>query len=248
MGTLKTEKEASGAWRREVKYLISDSEAEVLKKRFSFLLRTDPHAEVRQGYFVRSLYFDDDQLSAYDQKIAGTDYRKKYRIRIYNMRDDVIMLERKRKEGDGIQKVSAPLTVPDLNRILQGDYECLLSGEDRLYRDFYADLRSCRLHPVVTVDYERIPFVSPYGDVRLTIDSRIRCLEAAGSLFDGGKPSYEVSDPGTRILEVKYTQYLPDMIRDLLQIGSCVEIAASKYVMSLQKMRRLTSAQGFTEG
>ena len=69
-------KEPAIPWRHEMKYLISDMEAEALKKRLGFLMRLDPHVSGKQGYFIRSLYFDDDRGSAIEEKDAGVFYRK----------------------------------------------------------------------------------------------------------------------------------------------------------------------------
>ena len=41
-------------------------------------------------YHIRSLYFDDVYETALKDKVAGTDERCKYRVRIYNYNDSVI--------------------------------------------------------------------------------------------------------------------------------------------------------------
>ena len=68
-------------FRNERKYLISDSEKELLRLRMKPFLKLDPHAG-EGGYMIRSLYFDDYWNSAYEEKEAGVLMRKKYRIRI----------------------------------------------------------------------------------------------------------------------------------------------------------------------
>ena len=62
------------------------------------------------GYSIRSLYFDDADYTAYEEKMVGTAVRKKYRIRIYNYDDNVIKLECKEKQGSYIYKRSAALS------------------------------------------------------------------------------------------------------------------------------------------
>lgn len=230
-------KEPAIPWRHEMKYLISDMEAEALKKRLGFLMRLDPHVSGKQGYFIRSLYFDDDRGSAIEEKDAGVFYRKKYRIRIYNCSRDILFLERKRKEGAYIQKASARLSEEEYLRLMNGESGFLLGHRERVCMDFYTDLSAKRLHPVIIVDYERVPFICQAGTVRITFDSHVRAAAPYGGLFDSGLPAYEVLDPGTQILEVKYTEFLPEEIRCLLQINSSVQISASKYVLCLEKRR-----------
>lgn len=234
-------------WRHELKYLISDSEVYVLNRRFSQLLSLDSHATGNK-YFIRSLYFDDEKGTALNDKTAGTFYRKKYRIRIYNLSDNVIMLERKRKEGTYIQKTSTGLSRIELENILSGNYSFLLNRNDRLCREFYIELVSKRLHPVIIVDYDRIPYVYKYGDVRLTFDYNLKATAACGNMFDLEEPSFDVLEPGTQILEVKYTEYLPDIIRDLLKVDASIQVSASKYVMCLEKRKDISSRRNFSEG
>lgn len=83
-------------FRHELKYLISESEAEVIKNRIKVIMHTDKHAGP-DGYSIRSLYFDDIMDTALVEKDSGVSSRHKYRIRIYNYSDNVIMLERKKK-------------------------------------------------------------------------------------------------------------------------------------------------------
>ena len=75
---------------------------------------------------IRSLYFDDYWNSAYNEKMAGVDFRKKYRIRIYNCQDSHIKLERKIKLSNYIHKDSASITRQEFDWITEGRYDFLL--------------------------------------------------------------------------------------------------------------------------
>ena len=87
------------------------------------------------------------------------------------------------------------------------------------------------MHPVVVVDYERVPFVYDLGDVRITFDYNLREAVLVGSLFDENLPVFHVMDAQELIMEVKYTAFLPEFIRDVLTTQEAVHVAASKYVM-----------------
>ena len=102
---LKTKSNAKG-YRHELKYVISDADAELLAIRLGAALTPDPHAAKTGGYHIRSLYFDDAYDSAVTEKVAGVQYRDKWRIRIYNFSDRMIKLERKHKNGEFIKKDS----------------------------------------------------------------------------------------------------------------------------------------------
>ena len=87
----------AGKFRHELKYYINMAYYE-LRHRLSTILSPDENADEETGdYHIRSLYFDDLEESSLMTKIAGSDDREKFRVRIYNMEDSVIRLERKIK-------------------------------------------------------------------------------------------------------------------------------------------------------
>ena len=63
-------------------------------------------------------------------------------------------------------------------------------------------------------------------------------------LFDAALPMAEVMEPGKLIMEVKYTEYLPELIRDVLPVADSAYVAYSKYTMCLEKKKELS---GVTE-
>jgi len=223
-------------FRHELKYFISELEKEVIAKRLSAIMQRDTHA--KDGtYFIRSLYFDDRSETAYEEKLAGTNERKKYRIRIYNLEDSIIRLECKRKEGQYINKVSAKLTRQEVDKLLDGEYDFLKEKSEQVCKDFYLECALNGMKPEVIVDYDREPYVYTFGDVRITFDEHVRAGMFEQNLFDQALPVMEVLEPGQLIMEVKFTEYLPEIIRDLLQVDDCIYTAASKYVLCLEKRK-----------
>lgn len=223
-------------FRHELKYFISEAEKEIIARRLQTAMQRDAH--VKDGtYFIRSLYFDDRLESAYEEKLAGTNERKKYRIRIYNLEDSVIRLECKRKEGQYINKISAKLTREETDKLIAGEYDFLKDREEAVCKEFYLECALNGMKPAVIVDYDREPYVYPYGDVRITFDEHVRGGVFEQSLFDKALPVMEVLEPGQLIMEVKFTEYLPEVIRDLLKVDDCIYTAASKYVLCLEKRK-----------
>ena len=70
--------------RHELKYYLSRPGAALVKSRLRTLMRPDPHADGFSPYFIRSLYFDDMDYTAYRDKLSGVAERNKYRLRFYN--------------------------------------------------------------------------------------------------------------------------------------------------------------------
>ena len=226
-------------FRHEWKYLINYGEYEVLKVRMAPYFRLDPNAEHGE-YSIRSLYFDDYFGSAYKEKEMGIFFRKKYRIRIYNYSDKGIKLERKIKNDKYIYKESANLTRAQVESILSGDYEFLLKSEDNLLKEFYFECVSNVLRPRVIVDYERTPYILDSGTVRITFDKKVRAAVGGFDIFDSELPTLNAIPSDKLIMEVKYTEFLPQLVRELCPPASSEFTAASKFVLWCDKTAYLT--------
>ena len=230
--------ERKQVFRNEWKYVISRSQSLVLRKRLEPFLKLDSHAGP-EGYEIRSLYFDDYYNSAYQEKLMGVFYRKKWRIRIYNYSDSKISLERKLKNGNYIFKEAADLTRSEVEMILNGEYGFLLYKEENLCKEFYVELVTKLLRPKVIVDYNRIPLIQEEGTVRITFDSEIAAAVGGFDIFDESLPKIPAIDPETEVLEVKYTE-LPMLIKELLPVDGLEFIAFSKYVGCYEAAHHIT--------
>ena len=223
-------------FRNEWKYLISTSEKELLKLRMKHFLKLDPHAGTG-SYMIRSLYFDDYWNSAFEEKEAGVLMRKKYRIRIYDCSERSIRLERKKKFGSFIYKESAPLTKEEVWKILDGDYGFLLKSPYPLCREFYVECVSSLMRPRTIVDYDREPWILDEGTVRITFDSDVRAAIGSFDMFDPTLPTLPVLEPGKLIMEVKFTELLPQIVKEILPPQAAEFTAVSKYVLCYEKTR-----------
>ena len=232
---LKTKPNAEG-YRHELKYVISDADAELLAIRLSAAMQPDPYAmKTGGGYHIRSLYFDDAFDSAVEEKVAGVQYRDKWRIRIYNFSDRVIKLERKHKNGQFIKKDSLTLSHRECNALIAGAYSFLLYRQEPFAKEAYAALRTEGLQPKVLVDYYRQPFVFPLEDVRITLDRNIRTGYFSTDLFNPHAITYPATELlGQCVLEVKYNAYLDPYIASLVQLPASINTAASKYLFCRQ--------------
>lgn len=232
---LKTEK-----YRNEWKYLIDNSQKELVCKRLFPFLSLDKHAS-DGGYMIRSLYFDDYFNTSYEEKDAGVLRRKKYRIRIYNCSDASIKLERKKKFGSYIYKEAAKLTKDEVYRIIDGDYDFLLKSDQSLCREFYYECVSNVMRPRTIVDYEREPWISDEGTVRITFDMDVRAAIGSFDIFDPTLPALNVLEPGKCVMEVKFTEFLPQALREILPDRASEFTAVSKYVLCYEKTEYMNS-------
>jgi len=218
-------------YRHELKYLLAYPDSLILRTRLQAVMKLDKYVNGAGYYAVRSLYFDDFMNSAYREKMQGISDRRKYRIRIYNFSDNVIHLECKMKNDRYVRKETAPLSLQQLMWLMNGYPQFLLDTTYDLHRIFYYEYMSKILRPRVIVDYEREPFVMDAGDVRVTFDKNIRAGMDEFAMFNQSLSTAEVLPPGQMVMEVKYSDYLPEIVRQILTSGVSEYLAISKYVM-----------------
>ena len=109
-------------FRHEFKYICSEAQLACLKGRLGGIMKVDKHADDNGKYNIRSVYFDDYNNSGYYENENGTDPREKFRIRIYNAKTDLIVLECKRKAHGMTQKQSCKISKDVLAGLLSGEF------------------------------------------------------------------------------------------------------------------------------
>jgi len=218
--------------RNELKHQITALDCQILRSKLVHLMRYDEHVGAHNRYTIRSLYFDNSSDKAMMEKLNGTDYRAKFRIRLYNRNQDDIHLEKKMKTKNLCYKEACPVTSLEVERIRQGDIAWMGGDERKLIRELYIQMNLYQLRPKVVVVYEREPFVYPYGNVRVTFDSDVRTSVTGTDLLNFDAPLVPAIQYGFVLLEIKFDEYLPEVIKGVLQLDARRTQAFSKYVQS----------------
>ena len=91
------------------------------------------------------------------------------------------------------------------------------------------------MRPRTIVDYEREPWIMDEGTVRITFDTDVRAAVGSYDIFDSTLPALSVLEPGKLIMEVKFTEMLPQILRNLLPPQAAEFTAVSKYVLCYEK-------------
>jgi SPX domain protein involved in polyphosphate accumulation len=217
-------------YRNEIKFIISKTMAEVLKQRLSLIMSVDNNSyNSDNSYLIRSLYFDNENSDAYYEKMDGVEYRKKYRIRIYNFDDKFIRLECKYKHNNMTSKDQILIDKELCIKIIDGKIDEIDLTKDNLLRQFALDYRLNRLEPSIIVDYNRVAFTYHVSDVRITFDSQIKSGIYNYNLFDKNATTYRVIDDNQMVLEVKFNEILPESIALILQTVPTFRQAFSKF-------------------
>lgn len=214
-------------YRHEVKHEIDRADLTVLRQRLRAVARIDEHA-ANGRYQIRSLYFDDSRDTALREKIDGVSRREKFRIRYYNGDTSLIHLEKKSKLNGLGNKQTAVLTLREAQALADGDMGWMLSHPHGLVRELYAKMRLYGLRPKTIVDYTREPFFYAPGNVRVTLDYDIRTGLGCTDFLNPCCVTVPAGDAPI-LLEVKWDSFLPDIIRDALQLPGRRAFAFSKY-------------------
>ena len=214
-------------YRHEWKHEITLSDRLVLRQRLRAAARPDGHA--RDGrYFIRSLYFDNLADKALREKLDGVDRREKFRIRYYDYDTSLIRLEKKSKRNGLGRKASVPLTAEEAGALAEGRWDWMPASGRDLVLELYSKMKSQGLRPRTIVDYTREAYVFGRGNVRVTMDWDIRTGLGGTDFLDFGCVTVPAGG-APAILEVKWDAFLPDVIRDAVQLEGRRTAPFSKY-------------------
>lgn len=227
--------EETRKYRHEYKFLLDAREKAQLYYSLKNLIPMDSHVAQVGSYWIRSVYFDDYRDSCYQENESGINDRAKYRIRIYNVSDERIHLERKSKKNGMTLKESADLTREQCESLLQGKPLPLNGAEaeccPQVLKQFCVLMKTRGMRPKVIVEYERIPFVYQDGNVRITFDKNITSSMEVGRFFEKNMLRYPILPKGRQLLEVKFDEFLPSFIRQNMETGRLQQISFSKYYL-----------------
>lgn len=213
--------------RHEWKHRLAPEDLPVLRQRLRLIAKPDPYA-VGGCYQIRSLYFDTPGDKALREKLDGVNDREKFRLRCYNGDLSLIHLEKKRKRNGLGYKEKVPLTPDQVQAILTGNLGWMKTTRSPLLQELYWKMTVQALRPRTIVDYRREPYVYAPGNVRVTLDYDLRTGLGSVDFLNPRCVTIAARDAPI-LLEVKWDAFLPDVIRDAVQIPGRRASAFSKY-------------------
>lgn len=220
--------------RQVLKYDIERSEVEELSQKLKPYVDVDRHA-IDGKYTVRSLYFDDENDTGFNDRKNNAANRQLYRIRYYNNDPSFIRLEKKIKENNIGEKKNFNLTIDQVNQIINNDFEWMTEIEDDLIKDFYYQIKEKGLHPKVIVEYTRYPYTYNEDEVRFTLDYDISSSEDLKN-FLNKEINRKPLDDTKAIIEVKWVGELPQVIIDAAELDKRESSQISKYVANRENL------------
>lgn len=224
-------------YRVEDKYLLPRNDYYELQERLRTVMAPDTYAAADGQYTISSLYYDDIADTDYQDTVEGNPHRSKHRIRIYNHSLDTIKLEVKTKQYSRIAKVSDAISREELADLMEGRTIAWGAHLDDARSAFNTAILTRHLEPKVIVTYERTAYIYEPGNTRITFDTNVRASNMVERFGDGGLV-YDRPEVEDYVLEVKYDQFLPDHIRQILETNTMLRETYSKYAICREVYRR----------
>ncbi len=218
-------------YRSELKHYINYQDYEIIKSRISKVLTLDKNTNENYEYKIRSIYFENYNDKVLQEKLLGLNKREKFRIRFYNDDDSFIRLEKKCKINGLCKKISCPITKEQCLKIINNDIDFLIKSDEPLLQELYYKMKTQFLKPKTIVDYDREAYIYKIGNVRITFDKNLKTGIVSNDLFNKNLCTINPIYKNNIILEVKYDEFLPEFILDLLQLGERTKTSISKYAL-----------------
>lgn len=224
-------------YRNEWKYICTNCDIELLKSRISNLLSIDNNSNAKGEYYIHSLYFDNYKNRCVKENDSGDFKRFKWRIRYYNDVSDGLFLEKKEKLFGRCYKEKCKLSKEQYNSIIAGDYMTVFwNTQEKVLQQFIIDIINKNFRPSVIIDYERMAFVEPITNIRITLDTNISAGYEVEKFLDGNYMAFPIQQKNYQILEVKFDYILPSYIKNIVCSFGFNQTAFSKYYLGRKRI------------
>ena len=199
--------------RYEDKFLLTESQYELLLKKLEGYMRYDSHCK-NGTYKICNIYFDTPDNEVLRRSVNKPYYKEKLRLRSYGTPSDddaPVFLELKKKIGGIVNKRRASLTYGQANEYLQsGAKPPELSYTDRqVLNEVDWFIKNNPVVPYAYLSYDRIAmFGIEDKSLRLTLDSNLQARRYDLSLAHGSY-GHLLLPQDHRLMEIKISGAIP---------------------------------------
>ena len=232
--------------RYELKYLISDSQTEVVRRAIEPFCTLDAHSgnAPDHHYVIRTLYLDTPGMDLYRMSCEKRSRRWKARVRQYGEGDSAsstVFLEVKTKDGAVVSKLRTRMPAEGWADRLVGVPPQHGSMAEMTFRE---RLLRHALEPKLLVRYEREAWTSTIDAyARVTLDRRIECQPWSRWQLQGGDHGWLALDSGRNmkavpagvVLELKCTTAVPRWLSSLVHSLGLTRTRYSKYCQGIER-------------
>lgn len=219
--------------RHEMKYLISESEKQILLTGMKEHMALDRYGRS----LIRNVYYDTKTYRLIRRSLEKPVYKEKLRVRSYSSvgPDDTVFVELKKKYDSIVYKRRIPLVEKDAEYCLKHEDRIpsnnQIAKEIQYFCSYYGDL-----HPVVYLSYEREAYYALDGsDFRVTLDENILYRNRDLSL-ESEPYGIPLLEKGQTLLEIKTTGGIPLWFTKILSENHIYQTSFSKYGLAYRNM------------
>ena len=240
--------------RFELKYLITQRQAEIFKDALRAYLSPDDHGNGDGRYSLTSIYYDSPDYRFYWEKMDGLKFRRKLRIRYYEQGNIItdgtpIFVEVKQRLDRVTQKRRVLMPYRDVLLLCNNRQMPEHSGEDQpILDEIQSMLWSYDLHPVSMVHYTRYALVGSDYDIglRVTFDSDLVFSTAHFDLRESA-PTLPMLPPDGLVMEIKVNERIPYWLTELVATHNLKLIRMSKYCRSIELSQNILMARSILQ-
>ncbi len=224
--------------RYEFKYVFHQDRIADLLGAMNQFVYPDPHSGNDRGYRVCSVYFDSSEWSLFWEKIEGTKFRRKVRVRRY-ADDDRAYLEIKQRLDRTVQKRRVQWPLQHAAEVLgAGDSAEFLQGEQRdpVASEATFLQRHYGLQPCMAISYRRHAyFCHLESGQRITFDSDIRYDAHHLEIEQPTESGKYVLDPALVVMELKFNERVPLWLCKIIGRFDLRMVRLSKYCTAVDR-------------
>lgn len=234
--------ESASFLRQEIKFLAPQNEFNKIIQEMQNYMEFDEYSKIANGNFYKiiNVYFDTQDFQCYYERKDATKELTKYRLRIYvepKTDNFIVYPEIKKRKGRYVKKFRVKISYSDFSRIMQNmslDKASIMPDESReIIQEFLQIALIQKMKPALFVNYKRCAMVGRQNkDIRVTFDK-----EFTAGPFQGIR---QVSDgnillENASIMEVKYSEELPQWLKEIISKYQIREFHDSKYCIAAEK-------------
>ena len=145
------------------------------------------------------------------------------------------------KQNGKTRKYATSLTREQAETLIAGEFlpmeQEVFEKYPPLLQQFLVLMQTRRMLPKVMTVYDRVPYIDPRGNVRVTLDRNISASTDFSHFFDKDLVKEPILPPGKHLLEVKYDEFLPVHIKAALDLGHLRQTTFSKYYLCRKRKK-----------
>ena len=224
-------------YRHELKYVITESQAEAISAWVRPFIQPDVHAR-RDGYPVVSLYLDSSDLRLCRESLEGVKNRFKLRIRSYaDAPEAPCSVEIKRRMNRIVAKSRVWISRQHVASLVEDSRLCAndVQHTDAGLAQFLFYQTCLRAAPVLRVRYLREAYEDPGGNrLRITFDRQLQFNTTATPIVDLNGSGWQCFPGALVVLEIKFTDRFPAWLGRVIRTLEIQERSFSKYALSVR--------------